>query len=453
METRVGDAPLGSLGLRGWLLHAELYAWPYFHVDEIVFWNSKLVRPASEASAADPMGGTNPATSPTGPKGAEQGLIAAPAIRINTSEYVDLMSVDLQPHLSTGAIPSVPVELPYFFHERPTGHRLYVGVLRLDGRRGQILPDGKGLIWEAGPNARANPGADSRVGGGDQGETLSGDPAEGAPSWPLAVVTASTQASLLYNLGQAILTYRAQDGRWALPHLCARCQEASEAEARIEIEAGDEETLAVLLELTKAAGHGELDGESLELAGHSLAPWLVQHADRLARYELPRNSMAAQAILSAALEGDPAPRVAFSSGVEVGAQGVDLQTDPALLAAQEADTARSSWPNPFQEGTTIRYRVPATLGDAFEFGGEPPAGLDLRAAPPFGDHPLVRVRVFNVGGKLVRVLADEERGVGEYQVQWDGKDLQGRSVAAGAYYVNVEMGEFTVTRRVLRLKP
>ena len=43
--------------------------------------------------------------------------------------------------------------------------------------------------------------------------------------------------------------------------------------------------------------------------------------------------------------------------------------------------------------------------------------------------------------------------MGEHAVTWDGTDEQGMPVAAGAYYVNVEMGEFRVTRRVLRLKP
>ena len=97
--------------------------------------------------------------------------------------------------------------------------------------------------------------------------------------------------------------------------------------------------------------------------------------------------------------------------------------------------------------------VPATMGEAFELDEDLRRQVDVKAAPPFGGSPVVRVRVYNVGGQLVQLLSEEVHGPGRFAVSWDGQDLQGRPVAAGAYYVNVEMGDWTVTKRVLRLKP
>ena len=50
------------------------------------------------------------------------------------------------------------------------------------------------------------------------------------------------------------------------------------------------------------------------------------------------------------------------------------------------------------------------------------------------------------------VLDERPREPGRFAVHWDGTDVQGRPVAAGAYYVNVEMNEWSVTKRVLRIR-
>ena len=64
-------------------------------------------------------------------------------------------------------------------------------------------------------------------------------------------------------------------------------------------------------------------------------------------------------------------------------------------------------PNPFQAGTAVAFRL-------------------ARPAE-------VRVAVFDVTGRAVRTLLDERRESGLQEVRWDGRDDQGRSMAAGVY--------------------
>lgn len=45
----------------------------------------------------------------------------------------------------------------------------------------------------------------------------------------------------------------------------------------------------------------------------------------------------------------------------------------------------------------------------------------------------VRLAVYDLSGRLVRVLVDGSRGSGEHTANWDGKDSSGQSVSAGVY--------------------
>lgn len=71
-------------------------------------------------------------------------------------------------------------------------------------------------------------------------------------------------------------------------------------------------------------------------------------------------------------------------------------------------------PNPFNPRTTIRFVLPE--------GGA------------------VRLSVFDVSGRLVRVLVDEGLAAGRHEVAWDGRDASGRGAAAGCYLTRLEFG-------------
>jgi len=94
-------------------------------------------------------------------------------------------------------------------------------------------------------------------------------------------------------------------------------------------------------------------------------------------------------------------------------------------AASTALRLRPNEPNPFRDGTTIRF-----------------------AASSAGR---VAVRVFNARGQLVRVVADDWFPAGANAVTWDGRDDRGRETPSGIYYTQV-LGSNGVRDRVKMLR-
>jgi hypothetical protein len=49
-------------------------------------------------------------------------------------------------------------------------------------------------------------------------------------------------------------------------------------------------------------------------------------------------------------------------------------------------------------------------------------------------------------------LVNETRTAGRYEVSWDGRDDQGRSVGSGLYFYRLETGQFALVQKMLMLK-
>jgi len=64
----------------------------------------------------------------------------------------------------------------------------------------------------------------------------------------------------------------------------------------------------------------------------------------------------------------------------------------------------------------------------------------------------VRVAVYDMTGRLVRDLADEDLAAGPHHRVWDGRDRGGRPVPSGAYYLRLETPDATDHRKVMLLK-
>lgn len=79
-------------------------------------------------------------------------------------------------------------------------------------------------------------------------------------------------------------------------------------------------------------------------------------------------------------------------------------------------------PNPFRTATTIEFDIPRPLP--------------------------VRLRLFDVAGRLVRSLIDRRMSPAAWQVAWDGRDDAGRALPAGIYHGWLEAGG---VRRSLKL--
>jgi len=63
----------------------------------------------------------------------------------------------------------------------------------------------------------------------------------------------------------------------------------------------------------------------------------------------------------------------------------------------------------------------------------------------------VSLSVYDATGKLVRELHRGNAAAGEYRLAWDGRDGQGRTVPAGAYFCRLEAGEHRAAAALLKL--
>ena len=63
----------------------------------------------------------------------------------------------------------------------------------------------------------------------------------------------------------------------------------------------------------------------------------------------------------------------------------------------------------------------------------------------------VNVVVYDVTGRLIRVLTDDEWPQGRHTVTWDGRDDSGMRVGGGTYFVKLTAGEVNETRKVVYL--
>jgi flagellar hook assembly protein FlgD len=60
----------------------------------------------------------------------------------------------------------------------------------------------------------------------------------------------------------------------------------------------------------------------------------------------------------------------------------------------------------------------------------------------------VHLTVYDVAGRLVRVLEDRWLAAGEHSVVWDGTDTRGRAVGAGVYFDRLDTASFHDSRRM-----
>lgn len=86
----------------------------------------------------------------------------------------------------------------------------------------------------------------------------------------------------------------------------------------------------------------------------------------------------------------------------------------------------SIYPNPFNPQTTIAY--------------------NLQKASQ------VRIDVYNVKGQKVSSLVNANLPSGSHSVTWNGKDAQGNSVSSGIYYVRMNAGAYSSTRKIMLMK-
>ena len=102
---------------------------------------------------------------------------------------------------------------------------------------------------------------------------------------------------------------------------------------------------------------------------------------------------------------------------------VSVENEPVNPAAFEL---YQNYPNPFNPATTIKYRIH-------------PAGEYRNMS--------VRMEVYNVLGKKIRTLVDEEKIPGVYETEFDGDNL-----SSGVYLYRIIAGKFVDVKKMVLLR-
>jgi hypothetical protein len=99
---------------------------------------------------------------------------------------------------------------------------------------------------------------------------------------------------------------------------------------------------------------------------------------------------------------------------------------PSDSWSQPAVMLGDATPNPFNPSTTLHYSLPVS--------------------------GRVRLAIYDLRGRLIRTLVDEDLPGGDHQTTWDGKDERGSAVASGTYCARIDAGAMHETKRLTLIK-
>ncbi len=97
-----------------------------------------------------------------------------------------------------------------------------------------------------------------------------------------------------------------------------------------------------------------------------------------------------------------------------------------------------NYPNPFNPVTTIKYSI-----------GQNPPSSPLSERGETGG--VISLRVYDILGREVAVLVNEDRPAGDYEVEFNTSSIEG-GLPSGIYFYLLKVGEFIETKKMLLLK-
>ena len=103
-----------------------------------------------------------------------------------------------------------------------------------------------------------------------------------------------------------------------------------------------------------------------------------------------------------------------------GRKTVDVVSVPDEFALHQ------NYPNPFNPVTQIDHDVP--------------------------QEGLARMVIYDVMGREVKALVNQNLDAGYHSIRWDGTNSRGMNVSAGLYFCSLSTGSFNKTTKLLLLK-
>ncbi len=243
-----------------------------------------------------------------------------------------------------------------------------------------------------------------------------------------AVVFGNSEARLVKNALRALETYDGlQDGEGELHHWIVPARRA----ARVELEAypayvweqGVRRPAATLVL------PASLEGEEIEwLRGSNAAEVQYQQVDGRVLVTVDAPIDAGDIIVEGQLTDGTIFTSTLGSEILLGTRDEDHRPDSL------PDDSVQLYPNPFLTNLNINLRIYDSALTEESSGAS-------------------SVRIYDVRGRLVKTILEQgPLHPGDYLHTWDGLDEYGKEAAPGVYYVKLQIGDRSVTKRVILLR-
>jgi len=96
---------------------------------------------------------------------------------------------------------------------------------------------------------------------------------------------------------------------------------------------------------------------------------------------------------------------------------------------------QQNYPNPFNPSTKIKYTIPTS------------PSVPLLSKERDERVRLVTLKVYDILGKEVTTLVNEEKPIGNYELEFDASQL-----SSGIYFYKLEVGSYSETKKMVLLK-
>lgn len=110
----------------------------------------------------------------------------------------------------------------------------------------------------------------------------------------------------------------------------------------------------------------------------------------------------------------------YSNEVSISTTGIKNESVPYAYELMQ------NYPNPFNPQTIITYQLPSISK--------------------------VRIIVFDMLGREVKTLVDDEKPAGKYQIIWNATDNYGKKVTSGVYIYSLKTNGYSQTRKMILMK-
>jgi hypothetical protein len=97
-----------------------------------------------------------------------------------------------------------------------------------------------------------------------------------------------------------------------------------------------------------------------------------------------------------------------------------------------------NYPNPFNSTTLIPFTISSPKFNSSQ-------------STVHGPFPTT-LAIYNVLGQRVKILVNEDKLPGHYQITWDGRDDSGDEVSSGVYFYRLKTEEQVQTKKLIYLK-